>query len=126
MTWEVIALHRAVHEHRRMKPLLLIVLAAFGALTAAAVWVHGIVGLFEPLLTTLAGGQVLADLVIALSLFLVWMWRDATRLNRNPWPWLVLTLAAGSFGPLLYLLTRRADEPVLGPAAAVRGEGRRG
>lgn len=92
-----------------MRTLLLIVLAAFGALTAMAVWVHGIVGIFEPLLTTLAGAQVLADLVIALSLFMVWMWQDARRQHRNPWPWLVLTLAAGSFGPLLYLLTRRAD-----------------
>lgn len=93
------------------RTLLAITLIAFGALTAAALWAHGLVGIFTPLLQSLAGAQVLADLVIALSLFLVWMWRDATRQGRNPWPWLVLTLATGSFGPLIYLLTRRADEP---------------
>jgi hypothetical protein len=107
MTWQVIARRVARAQHRGMKTLLLAVLAAFSVLTALAVWTHGLWGIFEPLLTTLAGAQVLVDLVIALGLFLVWMWRDARRLNRNPWPWLLLTLAAGSFGPLLYLLTRR-------------------
>lgn len=114
MTWEIIAGRVARAQHRGMKTLLLAVLAAFTVLTALAVWTHGLWGIFEPLLTTWAGAQVLVDLVIALSLFLVWMWRDARRLRRNPWPWLALTLAAGSFGPLLYLLTRR--EPATAPA----------
>jgi hypothetical protein len=57
-----------------------------------------------------AGMQVLADLVIALLLFCVWMWRDARASGRRPWPWLLLTLATGSFGPLLYLLTRRPGQ----------------
>jgi hypothetical protein len=59
---------------------------------------------------SLAGAQVMADLVIALCLFMAWMRRDARTLGRNPWPWLILTLTAGSFGPLLYLLTRK-DAP---------------
>jgi hypothetical protein len=87
------------------RTLLIVVLAAFSALTARALYVHGLWGLFEPLLTTWAGLQVLVDLAIALSLFVVWMWRDAQASGRNPWPWLVLTLAAGSIGPLLYLVT---------------------
>ena len=91
-----------------MKTLLMLVLAVFSLLTGFALWYHGYWGIFEPLLASLAGAQVLVDLVIALSLFLAWMWPDARRLQRNPWPWLVLTLAAGSFGPLLYLLTRPA------------------
>lgn len=97
-------------QHARMKKLLLLVLALFTVLTGLAVWSHGVWGIFQPLITSLAGGQVLADLVIALSLFLVWMWRDAKQLGRNPWPWLILTLAAGSFGPLLYLLTRPSGD----------------
>jgi hypothetical protein len=51
--------------------------------------------------------QVLADLVIALTLVMVWMWHDAKASGRSAWPWLALTLAAWSFGPLIYLLTRR-------------------
>ncbi|MCG8617510.1 MAG: hypothetical protein MI802_14925 [Desulfobacterales bacterium] len=48
--------------------------------------------------------QVFFDLVIALGLFLVWMWRDATSSGRNPWPWVLFTLTMGSFGPLVYLI----------------------
>jgi hypothetical protein len=84
-------------------------LLAFAALSAAAVWQHGILGLFEPLFSNLAGAQVFVDLCIALTLFLVWMWGDAKRLGRNPWPWIVATLALGSLAPLAYLLTRRQD-----------------
>jgi len=51
---------------------------------------------------------VLVDLVIALTLVLVWMWRDAQATGRNVWPWVLLTLVAGSFGPLGYLLTRQS------------------
>lgn len=86
--------------------LLIITFVAFFALTAVAVWHHGLTGIFELALSSFGGAQVLVDLVIALSLFLVWMWRDAQASGRNPWPWIVLTLLAGSFGPLLYLIIR--------------------
>ena len=89
--------------------LLTIVFAAFLALTAVAVWQHGASGILELALGSFAGAQLLVDLVIALSLFLVWMWRDAQANGRNPWPWVVLTLVAGSFGPLLYLISRKAS-----------------
>jgi hypothetical protein len=29
---------------------------------------------------------------------------DAKKTGRSPWPWVALTLATGSFGPLLYIL----------------------
>ena len=60
------------------------------------------------MLQTSAGWQVLADLTIALTLFLVWMWQDAKVTRRNPWPWILITLTLGSFGPLIYLLTRKS------------------
>lgn len=94
------------------RAILIAVLAAFSALTAVALTQHGLWGLFAPLFQSWGAAQVGADLVIALSLFLVWMWRDARRRGRQPLPWLLLTLAAGSFGPLLYLLTQPASEPV--------------
>jgi len=37
-------------------------------------------------------------------LVMVWMWRDARRRGRNPWPWIAAALLLGSFGPLAYLL----------------------
>lgn len=90
---------------------LILILVAFGALTAWAVAVHGVVGIFQVQFATAAGLQVLADLAIALVLFMVWMWRDARACGRNPLPWCLLTLVAGSFGPLLYLLTRSERAP---------------
>lgn len=90
------------------RTILILVLLGFGALSAAAAWQHGYWGIFEHQFVNLAGLQVLADLGVALGLAMVWMWQDARSTGRNPLPWIVLTLAAGSFGPLLYLLTRRA------------------
>ena len=90
------------------RTLILLTLLAFGALTAAALWQHGYWGILAPHFQTFGGAQVLVDLVIALTLFMVWMWQDARATRRNVWPWIVLTLLGGSFGPLLYLLTRQA------------------
>jgi hypothetical protein len=89
------------------RAVLVVVLGAFSVLTLAAVWKHGYWGIFEHQLQNTAGLQVLADLGIALALVLTWLWRDAKATGRNPLPWLVLTLAVGSFGPLVYLLARR-------------------
>ena len=88
--------------------LLIITLLAFGALSAVALWQHGYWGILAPHFQSFGAAQVLADLVIALTLVMVWMWHDAKASGRNVWPWAVLTLVAGSFGPLLYLLTRPA------------------
>ena len=87
--------------------LLVVTLVLFGALTSVAVWHHGYRGIFETIFQSWAGIQVLVDLVITLVLVLVWMWRDAQVLKRSVWPYVLITLVAGSFGPLLYLLTRK-------------------
>ena len=87
--------------------LLVVTLVLFGALTSVAVWHHGYRGIFETMFQSWAGVQVLVDLVIALVLVLVWMWRDAQVLKRSVWPYVLITLVAGSFGPLLYLLTSK-------------------
>ena len=60
--------------------------------------------------STLAGVQVLVDLVIALTLFLVWMWNDAKGRGISPVPYLVVTLFLGSIGALLYLLRTSGNE----------------
>ena len=88
------------------RTLIIVTLFLFGALSVAALLQHGYFDIFTLPLQTLAGTQVLVDLVIALSLVMVWIWRDAKATGRNAWPWIIVTLALGSFGPLLYLLTR--------------------
>ena len=64
-------------------------------------------GIIAPHFRSTGAGQVFADLIISLILAMIWMAHDAKRLGRNPWPWIALTLAAGSFGPLVYLLMRK-------------------
>lgn len=87
------------------KPLVFLVLMAFGAFTVTAIWLEGFGGIFGSITNSLGSMQIFIDLIIALLLVMVWMWRDAKQKERNIWPWLVLTLIAGSFGPLLYLIT---------------------
>lgn len=85
------------------RPLILAILLPFALYSTYAVYQIGYIGIFESHFHT-AGFQVLADLVIACTLAMVWMWRDAAATGRNVWPLIVLTLTLGSIGPLLYLL----------------------
>ena len=90
------------------RTLLTVTLILFGALSAVALWQHGFWGIIAPHFRSFGGGQVFADLVIALTLVMVWLARDAKASGRKAWPWIVATLAFGSFGPLVYLLTRQS------------------
>jgi hypothetical protein len=89
------------------KALLGLTLFLFGVLTAITLWHHGYTGVVMYQMQTFAGQQVFSDLSIALTLIMVWMFQDARNLKRNPWGWIALTVFLGSFGPLLYLITRR-------------------
>jgi hypothetical protein len=90
------------------RSLLIVTLVLFGALSTVALWYHGYWGILAPHFQSFGAGQVLADLFISLVLVMVWMWQDAKASGRNIWPWILFTLTAGSFGPLLYLLTRKS------------------
>lgn len=83
---------------------LIAVLIPFTLLSVVALFHHGYQGIFQLAFQTFGGAQVLADLFIAISLFLIWLWNDARENNRNPWPWILISLTLGSFGPLMYLL----------------------
>lgn len=65
---------------------------------------YGYVGFFPAALVNSASQQVFCDLIVALSLVSTWMVRDARQRGINVAPYLFLTVAIGSFGPLLYLL----------------------
>lgn len=92
------------------------VLVAFSALTVYGVQAHGYVGFFEVLGSSAAGITVFVDLVIALSLAIFWMWGDSRERGLPLWPYLALTLAFGSVGPLGYLIHRELRSPAPVPA----------
>jgi len=85
----------------------IVLLIPFTALTLYAVLEVGYIGIFDYHRHSPAGWQVFADLVVALLLVLYWLIADAKKAGRNPWPWVVVTLLLGSFGPLLYLVFAR-------------------
>jgi hypothetical protein len=89
-----------------------IVLAAFSVLTAYALLEYGYVGFFREVISNLASLTLLLDLLISLTIILVYLGNDASR--RGVWavPYLLLTLAFGSVGPLLYLIRRLASRDV--------------
>jgi hypothetical protein len=89
-----------------IRSLLVIVILAFGVLTGLAVEQHGYWGIISYHFPSSAGWQVGVDLVISCSLACLWMISDARKTGRNVWPYLLLTLVLGSFGPLFYLLLR--------------------
>jgi uncharacterized membrane protein len=92
-------------ENPVKKPLLILALIALGAATTIALWQDGLVGISAAIVHSYGSMQIFSDLVIALTLVMLWMWRDAKSSGRNIWPWIVVTLVAGSFGPLLYLIS---------------------
>ncbi|TMA53476.1 MAG: DUF2834 domain-containing protein [Deltaproteobacteria bacterium] len=99
-----------------------VVLLDFSGLTAYALYQYGVVGVVELETANAVTVAAFADLVIALSLVVLWMRQDARERGASVAPYVVLTLALGSVGPLLYLIRResgvsRRPHPV---AAAAR------
>jgi hypothetical protein len=101
-----------LHDTCRERPMslrlvaLLVVIGLFGLLTAVALADVGILGIFRPHFQAWGPAQVFADLVILAVLACFWMVHDARERGLNPWPFVTLTVLAGSFGPLLYLVFR--------------------
>ncbi len=98
------------------RALLATVLAIFLTDTALAVIEHGYLGFFELALANTATQLMMFDLVIALTLFILWMVPDARRRGRSAIPYIVITLLFGAAGPLTYLLVR-GTQPAKRPAA---------
>jgi hypothetical protein len=103
----------------RKQILLGLVLVDFAAFSGYALWQHGFSGFFEIVLSSSASLLLLADLTIALSLVLAWMFRDARERGMAFLPYALLTLAFGSVGPLLYLIRREGHVPVTARVAGV-------
>jgi hypothetical protein len=90
-----------------------LVLVLFTGLSLYAIEVHGYLGFFEALGSTTAGVVAFTDLVIALTLAMLWIWSDSRERGLPAWPYFLLTFALGSVGPLSYLIHRelRARTP---------------
>ena len=87
-----------------MRTLLILVLAAFGLFSTYVMWQVGYLGIWQAGVSSVGAWQVLLDLVIMSWIALGFIWRDARGTGRTVWPFALITLAAGSIGPLLYLL----------------------
>lgn len=83
----------------------------FAVLSGYAMIEHGYMGIWGHQFANAAGWQVIADLIIACTLTMAWVFADARRSGRNAWPYVAITLLAGSFGPLLYLLVGLLHRP---------------
>jgi len=95
---------------RELTVLLWCIVGLFGALTLKALLVHGYFGIWHLQFASWASLQVLADLTILCILACIGMVEDSRRRHRSPWIDLILTAAAGSFGPLVYLLRRNGSK----------------
>jgi hypothetical protein len=85
----------------------LAVLIAFTILSRMAVQATGgFIALWKLGFSSIGNLQILIDLMIACVFALAWMWDDAKKRNAVLWPFFLVTLALGSFGPLSYLLLR--------------------
>lgn len=86
--------------------LIAIVLIDFALLSAYAMFEVGYLGIWQAGLASWGAVQLLVDLVILAGLAALWIVVDARARGVNPWPYVLITFAAGSFGPLAYLLRR--------------------
>lgn len=83
-----------------------LVLIGFAALTAYSIREVGYFGIWLTGLADPGGWQILVDLIIVCTLAIGWMIQDARARGLSVWPYIVITLVGGAFGPLLYLLRR--------------------
>jgi hypothetical protein len=98
-------------------------LIALLASDAYAVYLYGYVGFFQMVLANFAGFTAFLDLAIALLLILIWMGVDARERKVSAIPYIVITLALGSVGPLLYLIRRGGDRTEASASIAARAVG---
>ncbi len=90
-----------------MSPIRLLALAIlipFSILSVYAVMKVGYWGIFTYHFPNPAGWQVLTDLIIAVTLIILWMIKDARENGRNAVPYIIASIFLGSIGPLLYLV----------------------
>ena len=86
-----------------------VVLILLLALDAEAIYTFGYLGFFRNALANSAAVVSFVDTVVALGLVCIWMSADSRERGINALPYLLVAMALGSPGPLLYLIRRFAD-----------------
>ncbi len=87
-----------------LKPALSLTTLLFGAFSLWVLAQIGFIGFWQGGWANWGSRQITLDLVIACTLLMGFVARDCRAQGRPWWPWALLTAAAGSFGPLIYLL----------------------
>ena len=95
-----------VHDMPTSSKLAALVLAAFGAFSIWVVAAHGYFGFLSLAHREPWALQMLLDLVIASSFAIGWMHHDAKKRGIKTWPYVVMTIALGSIGVLVYVVRR--------------------
>ena len=90
-----------------LKPVLWLVALPFVAFSLWVLMHIGYLGIWQGGFANLGSTQITIDLVIACTLLTGFVARDCLAHGKPWWPWALLTLAAGSIGPLAYLLWPR-------------------
>ncbi len=90
-----------------LKPVLWLIALPFGGFSLWVMGQVGYLGIWQGGLANLGSLQITLDLVVACCLLTGYLARDCRAQGRAWWPWALLTLVAGSFGPLAYLLWPR-------------------
>jgi hypothetical protein len=90
-----------------MKPALWLLSLAFGAWSLWVMVEIGYLGIWRGGFTNLGAAQITTDLVVSSMLLVGFVVRDCRLAGRTWWPWALLTVVAGSFGTLAYLLWPR-------------------
>ena len=93
------------------RPALWALALPFAAYSLWALAQVGYLGLWQGGFANTGSTQITLDLIVSSLLLMLFVARDCQAQRRPWWPWALLTLAAGSFGTLAYLLwPRRLQE----------------
>ena len=87
--------------------LALVAIIGFAVLTIAGIVNDGLPGgAIDAITFNTMSWQIYIDLVLAIVVLSIWIYRDARQRGTSPWPYIAGGVVAGMFGPLFYLLLR--------------------
>lgn len=88
------------------KPVLWLITLVFGGFSFWVMAKIGYFGIWQGGFANLGSTQITFDLLVACTLLMGVIVRECRSEGHPWWPWVLLTLTAGSLGPLAYLLWR--------------------